>query len=142
MGKDEEIREAMDVSTLNSLKHLETLNKDSNEYKTAVDNTMKLYRARMETADKDCAYDEAYQKRIAEKEKQIAEEKYRQQQFEENRRQFNQKLLVEVGTTGAKLAMFAVVGRWSAVIESGGMIASGTAKNLVRSVQKFIEFHK
>jgi hypothetical protein len=52
------------------------------------------------------------------------------------------KLGADVVTNGVKLGAFLIVGKWSAVLESGGVIASGTAKSLIRNVQKFIDFNK
>lgn len=139
--RDDEIRNAMDEAVLAAIKHADSIpDKDSKEYGIAIDNAVKLYRPRMETAAKDCEYDESYQKRLAEAKKQMADEKFRQKQFEEQKRQFDKRLLVDAAVSGVKLGLFVVVGRWSAVLEGGGVIASGTAKNLIRSVQKFIDF--
>jgi hypothetical protein len=52
------------------------------------------------------------------------------------------KLLADVATNGVKIGAYLVVGKWSAILESGGVIVTGTAKNLIRNVQKFLDFNK
>ena len=142
MERDNEIRESLDEVVLSSVEHVSTLAKDSEEYGKAVDNMTKMYRLRMEQAKADCEYDEAYQRRIEEIEKRQADNKLREAQLKQQHREFKMKLLADVGTNAVKVGTFLVVGKWSAVLESGGVIASGTAKNLIRSVQKFVDFNK
>lgn len=142
MERDNEIRESLDEVVLSSVEHVSTLAKDSEEYGKAVDNMTKMYRLRMEQAKADCEYDEAYQRRIEEIEKRQADNKLREAQLKQQHREFKMKLLADVGTNAVKIGTFLVVGKWSAVLESGGVIASGTAKNLIRSVQRFVDFNK
>ena len=142
MARDDEIRESLDEVVLSSVEHVSGLAEDSEEYCKAVDNMTKMYRLRMEQAKADCEYDEAYQKRIEEIEKRQADNKLREQQLKQQHKEFKMKLLADVGTNAIKIGTFLVVGKWSAVLESGGVIASGTAKNLIRSVQKFVDFNK
>ena len=142
MARDDEIRESLDEVVLSSVEHVSGLSKDSEEYGKEVDNMTKMYRLRMEQAKADCEYDEAYQKRIEEIEKRQADNKLREQQLKQQHKEFKMKLLADVGTNAIKIGTFLVVGKWSAVLESGGVIASGTAKNLIRSVQKFVDFNK
>lgn len=142
MERDNEIRESLDEVVLSSVEHVSGLAKDSEEYGKAVDNMTKMYRLRMEQAKADCEYDEAYQKRIEEIEKRQADNKLREQQLKQQHKEFKMKLLADVGTNAIKIGTFLVVGKWSAVLESGGVIASGTAKNLIRGVQKFVDFNK
>lgn len=142
MAKDEEIREVYDEAVLSGLEHMEELDKDSEAYGKAVDNTTKLYRLRLEQSKADCEYDETYQKRVEEIKKRQADNKLREQQMAQQHKEFMYKLGADVATNGVKLVAFLAVGKWSAVLESGGVIASGTAKNLIRTVQKFIDFNK
>lgn len=143
MAKDEErIRELYDESVVAALEHLETLPKDSKEYSQAVENAAKMYRLRMEQAKADCEYDEAYQRRIEEIEKRQADNKLREKQMKQQHKEFLMKLGADVVTNAVKVGTFVIVGKWSAVLESGGVIASGTAKNLIRGVQKFVDFNK
>lgn len=142
MARDEEIREVYDDAVLSALEHTEQLDKDTEAYGKAVDNATKLYRLRMEQAKADCEYDEAYQRRVEEIKKRQADNKLREQQMAQQHKEFMYKLGADVVTNGVKLGAFLIVGKWSAVLESGGVIASGTAKNLIRGVQKFIDFNK
>lgn len=142
MARDDEIRESLDEVVLSSVEHVSGLAKDSEEYGKAVDNMTKMYRLRMEQAKADCEYDEAYQRRVEEIEKRQADNKLREQQLKQQHKEFKMKLLADVGTNAIKIGTFLVVGKWSAVLESGGVIASGTAKNLIRGVQKFVDFNK
>ena len=142
MARDEEIREVYDDAVLSALEHTETLEKNSEEYGRAVDNATKLYRLRMEQAKADCEYDETYQRRVEEIKKRQADNKLREQQMAQQHKEFMYKLGADVVTNGVKLGAFLIVGKWSAVLESGGVIASGTAKSLIRNVQKFIDFNK
>lgn len=142
MARDEEIRESFDEAILSSVEHVNDLPKDSEEYEKAVDNMTKMYRLRMEQAKADCEYDEAYQRRIEEIEKRQADNRLREEQLKQQHEEFKMKLFADVVTNGVKIATFVIVGKWSAVLESGGVIASGTAKNLIRGVQKFVDFNK
>ncbi len=142
MAKDEEIRELYDDEVIKSLEHLATLPKDSKEYASGVENMVKMYRVRMEQAKADCEYDEAYQRRIEEIEKRQADNKLKEAQMKQQHKEFMTKLGADVITNGIKIGTFIIVGKWSAVLESGGVIASGTAKNLIRGVQKFVDFNK
>lgn len=142
MARDDEIRESLDEVVLSSVEHVSGLAKDSEEYGKAVDNMTKMYRLRMEQAKADCEYDEAYQRRVEEIEKRQADNKLREQQLKQQHKESKMKLLADVGTNAIKIGTFLVVGKWSAVLESGGVIASGTAKNLIRGVQKFVDFNK
>lgn len=141
-SRGEEIRELYDDAVVSSLEHLATLDKDSKEFEQGVDNLTKMYRLRMEQAKVDCDYDEAYQRRIEEIEKRKADTKLRQEQMKQQHGEFLMKLGADVATNAVKIGIFLVVGKWSAVLESGGVIASGTAKNLIRGVQKFVDFNK
>lgn len=142
MARDDEIRESLDEVVLSSVEHVNGLAKDSDGYGDAVDNMTKMYRLRMEQAKADCEYDEAYQRRIEEIEKRQADNKLREEQMKQQHKEFMMKLAADVGTNAIKIGVFMIVGKWSAVLESGGVIASGTAKNLIRGVQKFIDFNK
>ena len=139
---DEEIRELYDEAIASSLEHLDTLPKDSKEYAQCVDNVTKMYRLRMEQTKADSEHDEAYKKLIEETEKRQSEIQFREQQMKQQHREFLMKLGADVATNVVKVGTFVIVGKWSAVLESGGVIASSTAKNLVRSVQKFVDFNK
>lgn len=139
---DEEIRELYDEAIASSLEHLDTLPKDSKEYAQCVDNVTKMYRLRMEQTKADSEHDEAYKKLIEETEKRQSEIQFREQQMKQQHREFLMKLGADVATNVVKVGTFVLVGKWSAVLESGGVIASSTAKNLVRSVQKFVDFNK
>lgn len=142
MERDNEIRESLDEVVLSSVEHVSGLAKDSDEYDKAVDSMTKVYRLRMEQAKADCEYDEAYQRRIEEIEKRQADNRLREEQLKQQHKEFKMKLLADVGTNAVKIGTFLIVGKWSAVLESGGVIASGTAKNLIRAVQKFVDFNK
>jgi CHASE3 domain sensor protein len=139
---NEEIRALYDKAVAASLEHLDTLPKDSKEYAECVDNMTKMYRIRMEQAKADDEYEDAYQRRIEEIEKRQADNELRKQQMAQQHKEFKTKLLADVATNAVKIGTFVIVGKWSAVLESGGVIASGTAKNLIRGVQKFIDFNK
>jgi sulfate adenylyltransferase subunit 1 (EFTu-like GTPase family) len=141
-NRNEEIRELYDEAVASSLEHLDTLPKDSKEYADCVDSMTKMYRLRMEQAKADDEYEDAYKRRIEEIEKRQADNELRKQQMAQQHKEFKMKLLADVVTNGVKIGTFVVVGKWSAVLESGGVIASGTAKNLIRGVQKFVDFNK
>lgn len=141
-NRNEEIRELYDEAVASSLEHLDTLPKDSKEYADCVDSMTKMYRLRMEQAKADDEYEDAYKRRIEEIEKRQADNELRKQQMAQQHKEFKMKLLADVATNAVKIGTFVVVGKWSAVLESGGVIASGTAKNLIRGVQKFIDFNK
>jgi hypothetical protein len=96
----------------------------------------------MEQAKADDEYEDAYKRRIEEIEKRQADNELRKQQMAQQHKEFKMKLLADVATNAVKIGTFVVVGKWSAVLESGGVIASGTAKNLIRGVQKFVDFNK
>lgn len=140
--RNEEIRELYDEAIASSLEHLDTLPKDSKEYTQCVDNVTKMYRVRMEQTKADSEHDEAYKKLIEETEKRQSEIQFREQQMKQQHKEFLMKLGADVATNVVKVGTFVIVGKWSAVLESGGVIASSTAKNLVRSVQKFVDFNK
>lgn len=140
--RNEEIRELYDEAITSSLEHLDTLPKDSKEYAQCVDNVTKMYRVRMEQTKADSEHDEAYKKLIEETEKRQSEIQFREQQMQQQHREFLMKLGADVATNVVKVGTFVIVGKWSAVLESGGVIASSTAKNLIRSVQKFVDFNK
>ncbi len=141
-NRNEEIRELYDEAVASSLEHLDTLPKDSKEYADCVDSMTKMYRLRMEQAKADDEYEDAYKRRIEEIEKRQADNELRKQQMAQQHKEFKMKLLADVATNAVKIGTFVVVGKWSAVLESGGVIASGTAKNLIRGVQKFVDFNK
>lgn len=141
-NRNEEIRELYDEAVASSLEHLDTLPKDSKEYADCVDSMTKMYRLRMEQAKADDEYEDAYKRRIEEIEKRQADNELRKQQMAQQHKEFKMKLLADVATNVVKIGTFVVVGKWSAVLESGGVIASGTAKNLIRGVQKFVDFNK
>lgn len=139
MQKHEEIREAVAEAALNTLKHAETLDKDTQEFDKAVDNAGKLYRMVLETEATDNKQEDDYQRRLAEAQKQKEEAEYRQQQLAEQKRQHNQKMAADLAVSVVKLALFGVVSRWACVLEATGNVATLSGKNIVRAVQKYIE---
>lgn len=141
MERDEqiyEIRQKCDDGLIDLLAYLSTLPKDSKEYTDGIENFKKLYGIRLEQLKSD----DDYQRLAEEIAKRQSDNEFKQAQMAQAHKEFLMKLLADIGTNAVKVGAYMIVGKWSAILESGGVIASGTAKNLIRNVQKFLDFNK
>lgn len=120
------------------LSYMAELPKDSKEYSDAVENLRKLYGIHLDQLKSEDDYE-----RLAEEiAKRQADNKFKEAQLAQAHKEFLMKLLADVATNGVKIGAYLIVGKWSAILESGGVIVTGTAKNLIRNVQKFLDFNK
>ena len=135
-GINDEIREECCKLVLSTINHANSLPKDSDEFKKAVDEFQKVYGVYLDQGKADCQYDEAYQKRVEEFRKRKSDDEFREKQLAQQHKEFRQKLVADCVTNGIKIAFLAVVGKWSSVLEGVSVISSGTAKNFIRETWK------
>ena len=135
-GINDEIREECCKLVLSTINHANSLPKDSDEFKKAVDEFQKVYGVYLDQGKADCQYDEAYQKRVEEFRKRKSDDEFREKQLAQQHKEFLQKLVADCVTNGIKIAFLAVVGKWSSVLEGVSVISSGTAKNFIRETWK------
>lgn len=143
MDKNEEIREEIGKLVLDTLKHANDLPKDSDEFKKTVEDCRKLYGGiYLEQAKADCEYDEAYQRRVEEFKRRKEDNEHRDRQLAQQHKEFIQKLTADCVTNGVRFVILAIIGRWTAITESGGVITTIQAKNLIREGLKILDFKK
>ena len=72
------------------------------------------------------------------KKQQIIREKQMKQQHKE----FIQKTVVDTATTGVKLVVFGVVGKWAGNLETIGTISSNLGRNVFKEGWNLLNFRK
>jgi hypothetical protein len=102
------------------------------EKSAALEEVRKLYSIRREQAKDDDAYEDTKQKWLEEIEKRKVDRELREAQMDQQHREFITKTAVDVATTGAKLAVYVVVGRWVGSLETTGTLATTLGKSFVR----------
>ena len=142
MSKFDDIQDGLDNMILSEMSYANECDKASDEHRRAIGNFNTLYTSRLETQKVADARDDAYQKRCEEIERRKAENALREAESSMRHKEATRKLVADIATNGVKVATYVIVGKWAAGLEGVGFLSSGTAKNLVRGVQKFVDFNK
>lgn len=132
MATYEEIREVFDDLCYSQEQYANSLPDGTKEKSAALEEVRKLYSIRREQAKDDDAYEDTKQKWLEEIEKRKADRELREAQMDQQHREFVTKTAVDVATTGAKLAVYVVVGRWVGSLETTGTLATTLGKSFVR----------
>ena len=142
MATFDEIREGFDNLVLDAVEYANSLPDGSEEKSKAHNEVRKLYSMRMEQGKADDAYEDATKKRIEEIEKRKEDAKFREKQLKQQHKEFIQKTVVDTATTGVKLAVFGVVGKWAGNLETIGTLSSNLGRNVFKEGWNLLNFRK
>ena len=142
MATFDEIREGFDNLVLDAVEYANSLPDGSDEKVKAHNEVRKLYSLRMEQGKADDAYEDATKKRIEEIEKRKEDAKFREKQMKQQHKEFVQKAVIDTATTGVKLAIFGVVGRWAGNLETIGTMSTSLGKSFFREGMNLLGLKK
>lgn len=142
MATFDEIREGFDNLVLDAVEYANSLPDGSDEKVKAHNEVRKLYSLRMEQGKADDEYEDATKKRIEEIEKRKEDAKFREKQMKQQHKEFIQKAVIDTATTGVKLAIFGVIGRWAGNLETIGTMSTSLGKSFFREGMNLLGLKK